>query len=101
MPNLENIRAQADEIIQALRKLAREEGQECIARAETAGYEGLAELEELRSQTENLRQQLHALEKRSKLDPAVIDVERKLDEALSCYYWLWLKCKEHIRGGPH
>lgn len=100
MPDIKNIRANTDRVLNLFKQLAQNQENICTGIAtsgvDTGTYPGLAELEELRSQTETLRRKLQALEGRSKLDAEVLDIERKLDEALSRYYWLWHKCKDNM-----
>ena len=100
MPDLEAISAQTDQIMTTLQQLTRNLDRFCPAGI-TAGvgtepYPALAELEELRVRTERLQRQLKDLKSKYKLNPQVWELERKLDEALSQYYWLWQKCKDTV-----
>lgn len=105
MQDIKEIRANTNRVLSSFEKLAHDQENICTGMTTsgvgTGTYPGLAELEELRSQTENLRRQLQALGGRSKLDAEVLEIERKLDEALSRYYWLWHKCKDNMYSDKH
>jgi predicted nuclease with TOPRIM domain len=96
-----DIEQAVDELLGKLQELTRIKQTICqgalFAGVDTATRPGLAELEEVRQKTEQLRSELNELSKhRSKLDPHVREIDRKLDEALSQYYWLWQKCKSNM-----
>ncbi|MDR3590574.1 MAG: aspartyl-phosphate phosphatase Spo0E family protein [Negativicutes bacterium] len=104
MPDIEEIKARTQEVLTTLWRLTKEQDGICTA-ALSSGVavdtQGVAELEDLRHQTETLRRQLQELKTKSRLDPEVLKAERQLDEALSRYYWLWQKCKDNFSDQEH
>ncbi|MDR3566188.1 MAG: aspartyl-phosphate phosphatase Spo0E family protein [Negativicutes bacterium] len=103
MPDLQEIDARVEALLAALWRLTSEQDGICVSML-TSGVQtatGLDELEDLRNQTETLRRQLRALKNTSRLDPKVLEVDRKLDDALNRYYWLWQKCKDNLNEESH
>ncbi len=100
MPQREKIRNDLDELAKTLDRLSEEKNALCentiTGGVATGSFTGLAELEEVRTKAENLKRQLAAMADRSKLDPEVRDLEKKLEEVLNRYYWLWQKCKANM-----
>lgn len=95
MPEREKIRDDIDTLVRTLDRLSAAQGELCentITGGVAAGT-GLAELEEVRTKADNLKRQLEALKDKGKLDPEVRDLETKLEEVLTRYFWLWQKCK--------
>lgn len=95
--NINEIARQTDEILMRLHSLATKQENICAAiHSNNEAYSDFAELGELHNKAEALRQQLKLLKNRSRLDSEVIEIEKKLDEALNQYFWLWQKCKENL-----
>jgi hypothetical protein len=105
MPDIEELKARTETVLAALSRLTKEQDGICAAML-TSGvgtdtYPGVAELEDLRHQTETLRRELKELKTKRRFDPDVMQMERQLDEALSRYYWLWQKCKDSLGDQQH
>lgn len=102
MADIKDIKAEVDDVIAKLNRWAEKSGSLCntmmTAGVAAGAYPGLAELEESKNKAESLRKALQDLKHRGKLDPEVLETEKKLDDALTKYYWLWHKCKENMNG---
>lgn len=100
MSELEQIRTRIDELVKTLDRLAGGKNERCenhiTGGVATDASPGLAELEELRAKAEGIRRDLAALKNKSRLDPEIRDLENKLEQALTRYYWLWQKCKDNM-----
>ena len=97
--DIREIALQTEEILTRLHNLSIKQDNICsAANSENAAYSDLTELGELHNKAEALRQQLKMLSARSRMDNEVREIEKKLDEALSQYYWLWQKCKSNLHG---
>ena len=105
MPEMEEIKARTEKVLASWWRLTKEQDGICTATLSsgvaTDTYPGVAELEDLRHQTEALRRQLQELKPKRRFDPEVMQMEKQLDDALSRYYWLWQKCKDNIGDQKH
>lgn len=98
MPELHRIKARTAEIIIQLDRLSSRSDSLCAVAATgevATGYPELEELENIRVRAEELRQQLDAIKHKGRMDPAVMEAERKLEEALNRHYLLWQRCKQN------
>lgn len=97
MPERAKIKAEIDTLARTLDRLSTAQGELCenmITGGVAAGtYPGLAELEEVRTKAENLKQQIETMKGKGKLDHGIIALEKELEDVLTKYYWLWQKCK--------
>lgn len=100
MVELAELDSRTEALLATLDRLEGASGQICenlTAGGEAAGnYPGLADLEEVRVSAEKIKQELAAVRQRGNLDPEVRELDRKLDDALRRYYWLWQQCKQNM-----
>lgn len=100
MPEREKIRTEIDVLGQTLDRLTEAKSELCentiTGGVAVGNYPDLAELEEVRSKAEAIRHQLAGLKGKSKIDPEVRELETKLENILTRYYWLWQKCKASL-----
>jgi len=100
MPDIDEIRLLAATVTESIRRLTAKQDDHCTAR-ENAEFPGQTELQELCNQAEALKEQLRGMKDKSKVDPEVLEIERKLDDALNRSYWFWQKCKCNMAEEHH